>query len=174
MTPLYHRPNPATLAQLIAYDPETGELTWRPRSEAIIRNQGRRDAWNAAYAGRPAAEPSRAGSLVIEINGHRFRAGSVAWAITHGYQPEGGTYPANGNPDDLRLANLREGRPPRKPRKLSTRNTSGYAGVTHLPARGKWMARLGSTYLGCYDTAEEAAEARRIVVVTQAVGTQDD
>lgn len=47
---------------------------------------------------------------------------------------------------------------------LSPRNTSGHRGVTWDKARGKWQSKtkhLGRwVYLGRFDTAEQAAEAR--------------
>jgi hypothetical protein len=49
-------------------------------------------------------------------------------------------------------------------KRKNTNNTSGYVGVSFYKASGKWMAQITisnkNTYLGCFDTPEEALEAR--------------
>lgn len=42
---------------------------------------------------------------------------------------------------------------------LSSRNASGYKGVTWDKARGKWMARVGGIYIGRYNNPIDAARA---------------
>ena len=49
--------------------------------------------------------------------------------------------------------------------RLNIRNTSGHKGVGFNTARNKWFAVIGingsNTWLGCFETKEEAIEARK-------------
>ncbi len=42
---------------------------------------------------------------------------------------------------------------------LSTRNTSGFKGVTFNARNGKWRAKIQNWHLGCFDLPEDAARA---------------
>lgn len=54
--------------------------------------------------------------------------------------------------------NFDEQRPP-SPRLLSCRNESGFRGVSWHKQRGRWQAHFRKSYLGLFDTPEEAARA---------------
>lgn len=67
----------------------------------------------------------------------------------------------NGDGLDNRRANLRVCTQAQNSRnkRLHANNTSGFRGVRRSKDTGVWIASIAGTYLGSYDTAEEAARA---------------
>ena len=47
------RVTPKILHKLLRYEPETGKLFWRERSDELSKNPSIRKSWNARYAGCP-------------------------------------------------------------------------------------------------------------------------
>ncbi len=82
----------ATIARFVEYDPETGEITWRPTR----RHDG----------GKPACIPGQDGSLKVNVAGVTFDAGQVAWALARGAIPEH-VERINGDLTDNRIVNLK-------------------------------------------------------------------
>lgn len=159
-------PTPERLRQLLSYDPETGDLTWRPRdieefSWRVFSPQSACDTWNRDYAGRPAFHLNARGYLVSKVDGRPLYAHRVAWAIVHGAWPEGVIDHINRDPSDNRIVNLRDVSQQENNRNRSLR--SG-AGVDFRASRGKWRARIMVNYkdvsLGHYATEAEARAAR--------------
>lgn len=72
----------------------------------------------------------------------------------------------NGNKLDNRRCNLRVVTPQQNQlnrHRPDPRNTSGYKGVTRRVLRSgevRWIAQIGTTYLGTFSTIEEAAQRR--------------
>ncbi len=64
-----------TLRQVLAYDPETGALTWR-----VDRNEQVR-------AGAPAGSPKGNGYIQVHLGPRRLLVHRVAWALHHGADP---------------------------------------------------------------------------------------
>ena len=86
-------PTPDRLRQLFSYDPETGSLHWRVQR-------------GCTRIGQPVR--NRVGKhLRVGIDGRRFMAAQVAWAIHHGKWPVNFVEVVNGDPSDLRPCNLR-------------------------------------------------------------------
>lgn len=84
----------------------------------------------------------------------------------HGPIPEGMVIDhINGYPWDNRIENLRLASRAQNNANavLSTRNTSGFKGVSRKSGKQKWVASLqvdgSDVHIGCFDTAEEAAKA---------------
>ena len=63
------------LREVLAYDPETGALTWLVDRNAQVR------------AGSPAGTPNGQGYTQVKLNQRRFKAHRVAWALHHGTDP---------------------------------------------------------------------------------------
>ena len=158
-------PTQARLRKLLAYDPETGVLTWKPRKS------GHRPAWwNKLYAGKPAGTITPGGPVALKIGNRNFLAHRVIWAMVHGTWPECVVH-RNGKLADNRLANLRDASRKggqRSLRMLST-NTSGVRGVSWSKTRGKWVAQIKiddwTFCLGAFDEKGAAAQARRAAEV---------
>lgn len=86
---------------LLDYDAETGVFTWivRPRNKA---------KWKSLEAGHI----NTTGTRQIRLNGRYYTARRLAWLLMHGEWPSAPVEPANGDPDDLRIANLLLTKPP--------------------------------------------------------------
>lgn len=80
---------------LLHYDPETGVFTWRVRPPNHAK-------WKSLEAGRLNSK----GARQISIKGREYTARRLAWLLVHGEWPAVKVEPANGDPDDLRIANL--------------------------------------------------------------------
>jgi len=167
--------DPESLRRLIEYNPETGEMFWKPRTPdmfvdgvSIIR-RGRTPEhscanWNSKNAGRAAlaCREKRFGYLVGTIRQVRnspLKAHRVAWAIVYGAWPEGVIDHINGDPSDNRIANLRDVTHAVNMRNSAPRsdNKSGYAGVRWCRRSQRWIATLN---IGQFKTKAEAVAAR--------------
>lgn len=167
-----------TLRQLIAYDPETGALTWKPRTPEIFED-GKRPRewtakiWNSRHAGNPAlAAVSISGYLTGAIFWRNHTAHRVAFAVHYGRWPKEQIDHINGIRSDNRIGNLREAtsRSNSLNMGISSRNTSGRTGVEWIEQRQKWRVSVQKNgkakFVGRYDdfadavAAREAAEAK--------------
>jgi hypothetical protein len=142
--------------ELLAYDPETGILTWRARTTP------------AAFKVRVGAE---AGTLhrtgryrQIQIHGRIYKAHRLGWFHYHGAWPIMAIDHINGNPSDNRLCNLRlattsqniaNSRRRKHPHRLK--------GAFFDKKSRKWRSEVTKDYkkvwVGSFDTEIEAHEA---------------
>lgn len=149
------------LRSRLAYDGETGVITWKPKDG--------HQKWNERFAGRPALNKSsqRGGYLVGAVDAVHLRAHRVAYALANGSWPSGEVDHINGDVTDNRIANLRDVTPSENCRnqKRPRNNRSGLIGVWFDARRNKWRAEArhaGVNYkLGSFATKEEAELARR-------------
>lgn len=141
------------LKELLHYDPETGVFTWRV-------NKG-----GPAKAGGLAGSRNRGGYRIIGIDYRLYQAHRLAWLYIHGEWPKHEIDHINGVRDDNRIDNLRGATHAEnhQNRKKSTRNTSGFLGVSWYPATKKWRSRIRTNRklksLGLFDTPESAHAA---------------
>jgi hypothetical protein len=162
-----------TLRALIAYDAETGLLTWISRPESMFPQTGRgaasaAKAWNNKWAGKPALNSLRSDGY---YEGRVFRelvlSHRAAWAIQTGEWPEGQIDHINHVRSDNRIVNLRVVPNAVNAKNMSRRrtNTSGVQGVYWHRAANSWAACItidGKTkHLGLFGSVELAAAARR-------------
>jgi len=137
-----------TLREMLSYDPESGEFRWKIKPSQCV-NVG------------DIAGCTVGGYRKIKIKGNLFAAHRIAWAIHYGEDP----YPQlvdhkqgkeNGDGiDNLRLATVSENT---YNSVINLRNTSGHRGVSKY--KHKWRAKLGDAYLGCFNSVEDAINAR--------------
>jgi len=138
----------------VAYDPYTGQF------RCIAPGMGRR-------VGRPLGSINKvSGYVEVGVLGKHVYGHRLAWAMTHGDWPEFHIDHINGNRSDNRIANLRIA--PRSinhenKRRPSSRNTSGYLGVTFCQQTQRWVAQITvkreHKTLGRFDTPLEAHAA---------------
>jgi hypothetical protein len=155
------------LRELVAYNPDTGELRWKLRGVEHFRRDRDCDGWNTKYAGKVAFNtlwPNgyRAGHLFKKT----YLAHRVAWAVHHGHWPELQIDHINGRREDNRICNLRvvSAEDNQKNVKQRRDNTSGAKGVDYLPTSGLWRARIVQNgkrqTLGRFADLSEAVAAR--------------
>lgn len=143
----------AEVRRLLAYDPETGALTYREKPCRRI------------LAGDPAGTVRKDGYRQVKVGGKLVYSHRIAFFLMEGRWPDEEIDHANGDPSDNRWANLRPARRAENAANLgrSKVNRSGFKGVYWHQGDAKWMARIRqngkTTYIGSYDTAEEAARA---------------
>lgn len=91
------RANPAIsrLHELLAYDANTGEITWKVLGSPT------------AIPGSIAGSKTQDGYIKIVVDGTCRVAHRIAWAMHHGEWPKGAIDHANGVRVDNRIANLR-------------------------------------------------------------------
>lgn len=161
-------PSQDVLRQLLDYDPETGALTWKARDVSLFK-VGKQPVeqsaatWNTRYAGRPALS-------TIDPNGYYFgpvldvqyRAHRVIWKWVTGEDPQFIDH-INGLRRDNRIENLRSVTRSENNRNKATRtdSASGALGVVWHKGGKKWMVRVGTSYIGLFETFSEAATARQ-------------
>jgi hypothetical protein len=154
------------LQSRVAYDPETGALTWKHRAPETFRDgrysrERQAAIFNGAHAGKLAFNcPNGAGYLMGTFEGAPIKAHHAAWMIYYGENPPPQIDHDDGDGSNNRIANLNASGPSdnAKNRKTPRNNTSGRIGV--YPKGGRWGAKIGTVHLGTFETLEEAAAAR--------------
>ncbi len=149
---------PEELHQLLIYDPDTGTLTWRTRPMEWFKHceypKQVWTAWNSQNAGKPAmTSKGYRGARQGDINGHRYLAHMVIWAMKHGKWAD--VKHINGNRADNRIENLQE----------VVGATRDVAGVSWHKAYSRWYAVISvegrQRHLGSFTDKDEAIAARR-------------
>ncbi|WVS23993.1 hypothetical protein QkW1_70 [Ralstonia phage QkW1] len=135
------------LKELLNYDPETGEFTWRFNRKGVL-------------AGCRAGTISY-GYVSIRIDGVRLMAHRLAWLYMTGKWPADVIDHINLDKADNRFFNLHEATIQQNLVNQRGRSVSGLKGVVKV--KGRWRAvihRDGKTrHIGYFDTAEGAHEA---------------
>ena len=160
---------PETLRQLLDYNAETGELTWRHRPTEFFPSVRVANSWNARYANASAfTSDDGRGYRQGAIFGKMFRAHRVVWALVTGKWPNGEIDHLNGQRADNRWTNLRDVSRSINNRntKRHSHNTSGYSGVFFHEKTGRWRASIKADqkqiHLGCFGSKEDALVARKL------------
>ena len=159
------------IRQVLAYNPDTGDMTWLSRDASLFEGAKRSPVimakiWNATWAGKPALANIALGYRRGAVFGINFQAHRVAWAIFHGEWPKGEIDHIDGDRSNNRISNLRDTSRAENGRNLRMRssNTSGYVGVTKEHGCKSWRAQVVLNgqcfYVGAFPTPEEAAIAR--------------
>jgi hypothetical protein len=148
-------PSAERLRELLAYDPQSGQLTWRGGRPGRGGNRVKA----GAVAGRV-----RHGRLSLTIDGARYQASRVVWKLMTGNDPVDQIDHRDVNPLNNAFSNLREVTHSQNMlnRRCNSRSVVGLKGVSPVRGRkGKFKAQIksrkgGDVYLGQFDSAEEA------------------
>jgi hypothetical protein len=149
MAPFKPLPPVEYIRGLLDYDPETGEIRWKDKT------QGRRP-------GSMAGTVARNGYIAIAIAGRKFLAHRLAWYMATGEDPAAMQIDhINGDKADNRFSNLRLATHAENIRNSpGWRKRDGYKGAHLVQSTGRWRARIYADgvelHLGTYDTPEEA------------------
>jgi hypothetical protein len=139
------------LRELVFYDPETGNFTWR-----VKRSRG-------VKAGAIAGTRNRShGYVMICLENHRYRAHRLAWFYVHGEWPDGDIDHIDGDRTNNRIGNLRPccDRLNAGNARRYANNSSGYKGVSWHKGNRAWCAQIRIDgrlkHLGQYDCPKKA------------------
>lgn len=152
--------------EALAYDSESGTLTWKARPAHHFPSASACARWNSNFAGKSAGHTCKQGYRRIEIGSSRFAAHRVIWLMLFGRLPEAIDH-INGNRADNRLCNLRSVTVAENNRNIARRrdNKSGTTGVDWKKALGRWRAQIAvdgrDIHLGYFDTKDAAVAARK-------------
>ena len=141
-------PSVDRLRELLNYNPETGEFTWKI---------GRKKAPMGGRAGYILN-----GYLTICIDYRKFGAHRAAWALTHGEWADCILDHKNCNTLDNSISNLRLADKSKNAHNtgLNKNNTTGYKCVYWNKVNRRWQALIQIKgkikHIGLYDTPEEA------------------
>ncbi|REC53831.1 HNH endonuclease [Rhodosalinus sediminis] len=167
------RIEPALLRDLIHYDPDTGQLTWKARRPVNFTHCKRDPAWvcriwNAKYEGRPAFGRREHGYIAGRVFGAHVYAHQVAFAIMTGQWPEAQIDHVNGRRSDNRWRNLRPTDSAQNARNtaISRSNSSGVVGVSWNREKRRWWAYIHPAkgrrhLLGSFRSKADAVAVRK-------------
>ena len=157
----------ALIREIIHYEPESGVMTWHPRSLNWFPSARIMKGWNSRLAGKSALDCRDAyGYRVGRIQNRMYKAHRVAWAYYYGEWPEKHIDHVNHDRADNRIENLRAVDSAGNQRNMARfrTNTSGVTGVYWHKGSEKWTAQVSvegaSQYLGIFPTLDDAANAR--------------
>ena len=126
------------LSEVVSYDPETGEMFWRPRKREMFTSDQSHRSWNGKHALKPAlTAKNRKGYRHGSICGFNMSAHRVAWAIHYGAHPGGLIDHINGDPSDNRIVNLRIATP-----EMNAQNRIWRAQGVSIGRDGLWTAKI--------------------------------
>jgi hypothetical protein len=143
------------LREVLYYEGETGDFTWRRKISRKV------------VPGEPAGWVNDQGYRLISLFTCTYRAHRLAWLYTYGQWPTGEVDHRNGTRADNRLANLRQATSTQNKANMKVRadNRSGERGVCWDSSRKLWSARVqvnGVTLnLGRFKNFKDAVEVRR-------------
>jgi hypothetical protein len=146
------------LKELFNYDPETGAFIsiYRRRGVKINKRSGYKDIY---------------GYRRLMVDGERIFEHRLAWLYVYGEMPDKFVDHINGIRDDNRISNLRICNLKENSRnsKKSSRNKSGYKGVSFDSESKKWAATIclngKNKRLGRFKNIEDAKEAYKIASI---------
>ena len=141
------------IAELLSYNPHTGELRWKVNRSNIKE-------------GDPAGYKMSSGYIQVRVLGVLYYAHRLAWLLHYGNWPEDQIDHINHYRGDNRIENLREASRTDNNRNhsLHSTNTSGACGVSWYKDRGKWETYIEvegkKITLGYFGGFDEAVAAR--------------
>jgi len=143
------------LKSLLRYDPEEGHLYWVAKGKGKVKK-------------RPAGTKLYSGYIGVLIDGKRYQAHRLAWALYTGDWPTDQIDHINGCKTDNRVCNLREATNAQNGKniKVSKANKTGFPGVSWSEWHKKYRACIKydhkQIYLGAFEKLEDAVAARRM------------
>ena len=162
--------------ELLTYNPYTGKLYWKERPAKYFKNLKRVACFNSRHTGKETFRdhtPYHKESDKYRLRGVIFRkkyyAHRIAWLMYYGEWPKNYIDHINQDSTDNRIKNLRDVTNAENHKNISLykNNKTGYIGVDIY--KNKYRARIRvdgiRKSLGVYDTAEEAAVARKIASI---------
>lgn len=159
-------PTQKRLLELYDYNPDTGDLIFRPRPPEAFASHRAFLSFNGKCLGKVAGAVNGFGYYSVRVDGAQFLAHRMIWIMVHGSIPELEIDHINGVRHDNRIANLRLANKMKNAHNQSLRSTnkSGVNGVRYSESRKKWRAEAhnGDRHIIMeFKTMEEAIACRR-------------
>jgi hypothetical protein len=145
------------LKEILIYDQDTGEFSWRTRRGSRAPQGG--------VAGAVSQSSDKLSYVQIQIDGRLYKAHRLAWLYVHGVWPEEMVDHINGDGLNNTIANLRLANRSENMRNTGVRrdNIVGRKGVTWHRRLKKWRADITingkQIYLGSFNTTDLAHAA---------------
>jgi hypothetical protein len=155
---MHNRLTARRVRELLEYDRETGEFTWKPRPG--------NPALTARIAGKRAGHEAD-GYWRIRFDRRNHAAHRLAWLWVKGWLPKGDVDHWDGDGLNNRWGNLRASTKTENNQNLKRAPSSkGYpTGCTWLEGRQKWQVYIGANgkrvFIGHFGTRDAAARAYR-------------
>lgn len=166
-------PSKEELEKLLRYEPKTGLLFWRKRTEDLFITGGHTAShtcakWNGRFAGQEALVKMGHGYRCGRLNRDYVMAHRVIWKLMTGSDPIQVDH-IDGDRSNNRWTNLRNVTASENRRNTARRsdNTSGVVGVFWNKQTKKWSANivLKTVHLGSFNSFDEAVAARKAAEV---------
>lgn len=144
---------------ILDYNPVSGELTWKTRSDVGLW-------WNDRYAGKVAGSISPNGYRQILINKQSHKSHRIAWLLFYGEWPSLCIDHIDRNRTNNKIENLRLATKAENGRNanIQKNNTTGVTGVYWRGKRKKFEAQIRDNgklkSLGYFNRIEDAKSAR--------------
>lgn len=154
-------PDQSFLMECFTYDFQSGKLYWTNRPESHFKTPAACKVFNTRFAGKEAfTAKDGEGYYYGQLNRKHYKAHRIIWKMVHGYDPDQIDHD-NRVRTDNRITNLKAASAVSnaRNRKMRADNTTGYTGVELTPS-GKFVARFAQEYIGTYESALEAHQAR--------------
>lgn len=167
MTPL---PDVETLTRNFSYDPASGKLFFKMRTDDMFTATAGRSAhhqcnlFNSKHGGKEAGNKNSEGYICVKFQGRTLKVHRIIWKIVYGDEPDCIDH-INRNPSDNSLSNLRAVSQSvnSQNKRVQSNNSSGVPGVYF--SEGKWTAAIQigpkRTKIGRFQNKDEAIAARR-------------
>jgi hypothetical protein len=164
-------PSVERLRELLDYDPETGELTWRQRSVESFASVPAYYRYHALFCGkvagtkasRSAAQGGGPKRINVSVDGVEYAAHNIIWLIVNGTQAPSDMEidHKNCDPWDNRLSNLRLSTHTQNMQNGKNRKRDLPRGVYRKHGKYTAAIRINKrlSNLGFFDTVQEASAA---------------
>jgi hypothetical protein len=155
------------LKELLHYDPETGYVYFKRRSENHFASKRSCRSWNTKHGGRKVSSINGNGYGQIAILGGRYPLHRIIYMWMTGSLPEHEIDHINGITSDNRWENLRACTTSQNGmnKSIPSNNISGRIGVYKHSLCNRWVANIRinnkTIYLGIFKDIESAINCRR-------------
>ena len=172
-------PSADFLRTIFSYNPDTGELRWKPRTPDTFDSvegskytaESRCRIFNSKFAGKLAGSVGACGYITVQLNGQHLKAHRIIFVMMTGEQPKDEIDHINHCRSDNRWSNLRDvsKRQNSLNQKRHSTNSTGVTGVSYLKNISKYVAYIckdnEQIRIGYYESLDDAAEARRLAEI---------
>lgn len=165
-------PTQQYLQECFDYNEETGLAYWKERPLHHFGSVGKQSNFNNRYSGNLINSKDDKKYIIVGIDRKYYKLHRLIWKMYYGEDPKYFIDHINGIADDNRICNLRDidnTYNQRNHSKLSTKNTTGYIGVSPVKDTDRWRATIKkdnkTLHVGDFQTIEEAALARELKAV---------